>query len=96
MIEPFISPGQSEAEVISGLITKLNEVITELNLSLPSEESTFETELNDLIDTWKKEAIELEEHPELFHGFSREVCTAIARNKIHCCAELLKLIEEYL
>ena len=94
MIEPFKIPPEQSGNALFGLVTKLNEVIAELNSLIP-EESTFETELNDLIDTWKKEATELQEHPELFQGFSQEVCTAIARNKIHCCAELLKLIEEY-
>lgn len=89
MIEPF----NKESGSFMLMADKLNEVITELN-NLNHEDDFFESELYALINTWKSEAAQLDEHPEMFPGFSPEVCKAIARDKIHCCSELLKLIEE--
>jgi hypothetical protein len=98
MINPLKIPSENLEdffdvnEFATNTALKLNEVIAEINAL---EESTFEDELYALIETWKKEASELEDHPDMFPGFSPEICTAIARSKRHCCTEILKLIGEY-
>ena len=99
MIDPLPIPSECFEDytdldtAFTDMAKKLNEVISIMNKIIVEEGTSFEDELYVLVETWKKEAAELE-NPEMFPGFSREVCSAIARDKIHCGSELLKLIQE--
>ena len=100
MIEPLKIPSENLEDFfdvnnfVTDMALKLNDVINEIN-KFDVEGNTFEDGLYALIETWKKEAAELESHPDIFLGFSKEVCTAIALSRKHCCSEIMKLIQEH-
>jgi hypothetical protein len=81
-------------EFTTSIAQKLNEVISFIN-DQTEDSPSFEEGLYKLIESWKQEADLLSNNPEEFPGFSPEVCAAIAKNKIHCCSEIITLIKEY-
>jgi hypothetical protein len=80
---------------LTEMALKLNELVFAFNKAASEDEGEdpFIKDLLELIETWKEEAQELENHPENFIGFNKEVCSAIALDKIHCCSEIVKLLE---
>lgn len=97
MIRPFEIPLEHLGEeALIDMATKLNEVISEINKSKrPSREEALEKDLYDLIESWKKEAAQLEDRPDLYPPNTRETCLALAREKRRCSADLIQLIEEH-
>jgi len=98
MIDPVKLPAENlrdffdVEEFTVSIAQKLNEVISVISGS--ENEDTLEQDLYNLVETWKEEASELNRHPEMFPGFSKEVCSAIANDKIHCCSEIMRIIRE--